>query len=478
MPAARLLLLLCFCLYSFAPGVEASTASEKCQNCHRYELDVDHQLACTRCHAGNPTADGVEQAHVGLIARPAHPDRMEKTCGPCHQQVHVIGKTIHFTLGKEINLVRRALGAEKSLAGPKELLEAKPNSGLLALGDDMLRRRCLRCHVYYPGDDYEATRGGTGCAACHLRYKQGRLFSHQFVKTPTDELCLRCHRSNFVGADYYGRFEHDFSSEYRTPMNAEGISLRPYGIEYHQLIPDLHQQAGMACIDCHTGAELMGNEGDKKKNGTVTCTDCHAPQGKPVSLVARLTGKKLLAPALRNKAHTGIVDRVDCYVCHAQWTFSDEGTHLMRMDAMNYEPWADLTAQGSYEVEAQLEEALYGNGSFDQPFMRDKFSGDLMLGLWLKGFGQRLWEKVTVCSDKSGKLRVCRPLLDLYLSYVDRDGKVVFDSQPIVRKEMKMLPYAPHTIGKAGLFYRRRLPAGWGDANSRTAEQQNVAPQK
>ena len=434
---------------------------EKCQDCHRYELDADHRIACTRCHAGNPAAEGAEEAHTGMIARPAHPDQMEKACASCHQQVHDIRSTIHYTLDREINLVRRALGAEKNVAGPKELLEAKADSGLVALGDDMLRRRCLRCHVYYPGDDYEATRGGTGCAACHLRYEQGRLLSHRFVRTPTDDLCLRCHYGNFVGADYYGRFEHDYNWEYRTPLNAEGVSPRPYGVEYHRLAVDVHKQAGMACIDCHTGAELMGSASDQTKKRTVACTDCHKQQGEPVSLVAKLTGKKLLAPALRNRAHIGFIDRADCAVCHAQWSFSDEGTHLIRLDAMDFEPWADLTVQSSYEVEEQLEDALYGSGSFDKPFMRDKISGDLMLGVWLKGFGQRRWEKVAVCADESGKLRVCRPLLDLYLSYVEEDGKVVFDSQPIVRKEMKMLPYEPHTIGKAGLFYRRRLPDGW-----------------
>ncbi len=346
----------------------------------------------------------------------------------------------------------------------------------------MLRRRCLRCHVYYPGDDYPATRGGTGCAACHLRYEDGRLVSHKFVKTPPDELCLRCHYANFVGADYYGRFEHDYNSEYRTPFDPEGVSQRPFGVEYHQLATDVHQQAGMSCIDCHSGAELMGEtagqqnhgadkskgQGEKKGGsasaGKVACTDCHALHGKPVTLSTRLTGKKLVAPPMQDKAHDRYNGKVDCAVCHAQWSFSDEGTHLIRLDIMDFEPWADLTVQSSYEVEEQLEDAIYGDGLYDKPFMRDKISGDLMLGIWLKGFGQRRWEKVAVCTDESGKLRVCRPLLDLYLSYVDRDGKVVYDSQPIARKEMKLLPYEPHTIGKAGLFYRRRLPGIGGNA--------------
>ncbi|MEJ2690488.1 MAG: cytochrome c3 family protein [Deltaproteobacteria bacterium] len=462
--------LLCCWHLSVAPGVQAKTTAEKCTSCHQFELDADHRMACTRCHAGNPTAGNAEEAHRGMVARPAHPDQMEKACGTCHQQVHSVRATIHFTLNKEINMVRRALGANKPLAGPDALVRQTTDKGLLALGDDMLRRRCLRCHVYYPGDDYPATRGGTGCAACHLKYKEGRLVSHQFIRTPPDELCLRCHYSNFVGADYYGRFEHDFNAEYRTPFDPEGVSHRPYGVEYHQLTPDTHQRAGMACIDCHTGAELMGEESGPAAKGSVACTDCHSLHGKPVPLVTRLTGKKLVAPAMQDKAHDRYVGKVDCAVCHAQWTFSDEGTHLIRLDVMDFDPWVDLTVQSSYEVEEQLEDALYGGGSYDMPFMRDKFTGENKLGLWLKGFGQRRWEKVAVCTDGSGKLRVCRPLLDLYFSYVDEAGKVIFDSQPIAKKEMKLLPYEPHTIGRAGLFYRRRLPGGEAEAKRPTAE--------
>ena len=124
---------------------------------------------------------------------------------------------------------------------------------------------------------------------------------------------------------------------------------------------------------------------------------------------------------------------------------------------MDFSPWGDLTVQSSYEVEQQLEEALYGNGGFDKPFMEDKFARDNWLGLWLKGYGQRRWERIPVCSDEEGRLQVCRPLLDLYLSYVDAEEKTVFDSVSITDAKRKLMPYTPHTIGKAGMFYLRKV---------------------
>ncbi len=129
-----LFLLLCGWLFVFASGVQAKTTPEKCQGCHKFELDADHRMACTACHAGNAAAGSPEEAHRGMIARPAHPDQMAKACGPCHQQVHAVRTSMHFTLAKEINLVRRALGADKPLAGPEALSSQKTDTGLVALG--------------------------------------------------------------------------------------------------------------------------------------------------------------------------------------------------------------------------------------------------------------------------------------------------------------------------------------------------------
>jgi len=450
-------------------SADQNKANPGCQGCHlTVRLDRAHDLACTSCHAGDNTTSDKDQAHAGLVAQPAHPEKMQRHCGACHAAaVNEATASSHFTLKNEVNAVRRAFGAGSEITGLTEIPIPGTTGSALDLADDLLRRRCLRCHVYSPGDGYPETVRGTGCAACHLEYAGGEQKSHAFVKSPADSQCLHCHYGNHVGADYHGRFEHDFGIEYRTPYRSDGSNPRPYGVEFHQLAPDIHQQAGMACIDCHNGAELMGaHTPDAKKNqGAVTCLTCHgwrtgthlnrnnltAENGHLV-LTTRLTGRKLVVPALKNPAHETHKDKADCAVCHSQWSFNDQGTHLIRYDYINYEPWAGLSVQGSFEVEDQLDLS-----SYEMPFMRDKLTQTPSRGLWFMGYGLRRWESPLIGKSPDGRLRVFRPILDLHLSFVNEEQKLIFDAVKPRKGTSRFLPYTPHTIGKAGAFYHERL---------------------
>ncbi|MGV1098147.1 hypothetical protein ACUUL3_01890 [Thiovibrio sp. JS02] len=440
-----------------------------CQGCHAaVRPDPAHDLGCGRCHGGDDRASDQEQAHAGLVARPAHPERMRQNCGACHaEEVREVAASSHFTLKNEVNLVRAAFGAGEELADLSQIPVHETITTPLALADDLLRRRCLRCHVYSPGDSYPETVRGTGCAACHLLQEGGGQKSHAFVKSPPDSQCLHCHYGNQVGADYWGRFEHDFGVEYRTPYHSDGSNPRPYGVEFHQLAPDIHQQAGMACIDCHSGAELMGRP--HAKNGgpeePLTCLRCHGwrpglspaqdnlevEEGRLV-LRTRLTGRKLVVPVPANAAHQTYGGQADCAVCHSQWTFNDQGTHLIRYDLQDYDPWAGLSVQGSFEVEDQLDLS-----SYEAPFLRDKLTDIPSPGIWFKGFELRRWELPLIGHDAGGRLRVFRPILDLHLSLVNKEGEVLFDAVAPRESGRRYLPYTPHTIGKAGAFYRERL---------------------
>ena len=137
----------------------------------------------------------------------------------------------------------------------------------------------------------------------------------------------------------------------------------------------------------------------------------------------------------------------------------------MRQDTDDYDPWAFLTVQGSIEVEAQLENNLYG-GDYTDPVMIDKLSGEARPGLWYKGFEQRRWEAILFCNDDQGKTTVCRPSLDLHLSYVNTNEEVIFDSVATMPDTRKIRPYTPHTTGKAGSFFRQRLSTHT-DANNK-----------
>ena len=147
-----------------------------CKGCHDdIKLDPAHQLTCTSCHGGVDNEGQIEKSHAGLIAQPSHPERMAATCGSCHpQQLASATHSLHFTLENKINTIRRHFGAENRLSAPVEIPVATSFTTALALADDMLRRRCLRCHVYAKGDDYTAVTHGTGCSACHLSFQGGQ----------------------------------------------------------------------------------------------------------------------------------------------------------------------------------------------------------------------------------------------------------------------------------------------------------------
>ncbi|MFQ6756987.1 MAG: hypothetical protein D9V46_02230 [Deltaproteobacteria bacterium] len=474
-------ILLFLCLLALAlSGCKESKAPEKpvvqetparppgCESCHpEVRLDPSHNLACTDCHGGNPKGATQELAHAGLISQPAHPDQMQKGCGGCHaRQVAEAATSLHFTAKNEVNAVRTAFGAQAPLASLTQIPTHETIGSSLDLADDLLRRRCLRCHAYNSGDSYPETVRGTGCAACHLAYTNGTMTSHAFSKSPGDSQCLHCHYGNFVGADYYGRFEHDFNLEYRTPYRTDGSETRPYGVEFHQLAPDIHQQKGMACIDCHSGAELMGgHSGAGKKEKAVTCLGCHGWRtGLPIPLdnlqveenrlvlFARLTGKKLVVPKLVHPAHKQYGKKAHCTVCHSQWSFNDQGTHLLRIDNPDHPAWSRLSVQGSREVEEQLDNPP-GQGTS----LRDKINEASSPSLWLKGYELRRWESPLIGIGTDGMLHIFRPILDLHLSMADANKKVLFDNVGVAPRQQRYLPYTPHTVGKAGAFFNERL---------------------
>jgi hypothetical protein len=469
------------CLLALAmPGCKKGKVPEKpvvqeapahppgCQGCHpTVRLDANHNLACTDCHQGNPEGTTQAQAHAGLASQPAHPDQMQKACGTCHaRQVSQAAASLHFSARNEVNAVRSAFGAQAPLASLAQIPIHGTITSPLELADDLLRRRCLRCHVYTSGDTYPETVRGTGCAACHLAYGNGKMSGHSFVKSPADSQCLHCHYGNFVGADYYGRFEHDFNQEYRTPYRTDGAETRPYGVEFHQLAPDIHQQKGMACIDCHNGAELMGRHtatGEKEK--ALACLTCHGwHKGMPLPLdnlrveanqlvlITRLSGKKLVVPQPVHPAHRQYEKKAHCTVCHSQWAFNDQGSHLLRTEHPEHPAWARLTVQGCREAEEEL-----GSSTGQAPSQQDKITGAASPGLWLKGYGLRRWESPLVGVGPDGRLQIFRPILDLHLSMADADNKVIFDNVGVEPARLRYLPYTPHTVGKAGAFFSERL---------------------
>ncbi len=436
----------------------------QCTNCHSVHTDTNHQQECISCHKGNNPAIDKDSAHLGYIPYPAHPDHLTESCGPCHAEiVDRITSSQHFTLYKITNVFRKAFGAKDTLTSFLETPKKSDPETPLELADDLLRRRCFRCHPYSSGDDYPSVTHGTGCASCHMVFVDGKPESHSFQK-PGDAQCLSCHYGNYVGSDYYGRFEHDFNVEYRTPFTTKNKYFRPYGVEYHQLKPDIHQLRGLLCIDCHSGRELMEKGGEKP-----SCEGCHQLKKLQHALPAHVkenqgvftlnsrNGQEHTIPLMQNTAHEGQTENISCQVCHAQWAFNDIGKHFLRSDTDNFDMWSNLSTQGSSEIETIVE----NNNSYDNaelpPLMSDGITGKPELGLWYKGFTMRRWETITLGRDDKGTITTMRPVLDCYLSWVDQDEVVRFDSVPSQAPDGGLRPYVPHTTGPAGFYYKERI---------------------
>ncbi len=417
---------------SCSPPYGYHAQKSKCKTCHKIKIDKAHDLGCTKCHKGNKRGYTKNLAHKGLIRHPASIKNARKYCAPCHNhEVETAMNRPHYTLEDEIEKVWKAFFPKdkpprvfeiKGIENPKDKKE---------LIIDLLARRCLRCHVYYDGDDYEETKRGLGCSACHLKFsKKGR---HVFHK-PTIKNCLSCHYGNFVGWDFVGWFEKDFPEDFRAPFKNGKQVKRPYGLEWIEMSEDIHAQKGFICSDCHGQNEFHGEKTTLEKG---SCRDCH-------NHLSKRFGHEEDSKA-------------SCASCHAKWGFYDFGIDLLRLDKPDMEDWSYIRFQGESEIE---------NG---QAFMLDKINNIPVNGVWIKGFKKRRWWPVILGITKEKKIGVIRPILDLSISYVNSDDDLIFDNiQPVLNDHIKplikdwylkeekepsiWLTYSPHTIGKADIF--------------------------
>lgn len=313
------------------------------------------------------------------------------------------------------------------------------------------------------------------------------------MKKVADERCLACHYANFVGWDYYGRFEKDYEEDYRAPLEHGRISLRSYGVEWHEMTPDVHRRAGMVCTDCHVLGPCQEEKGQKMQ---LSCVDCHISRedggsseaiGRSIGVnrvfderMARFRGPVMQLDRLGHRPLDW--KRVSCAACHAVWSVQDMGRSLTLQENPLWEEWSYLMVQGSSEVEEIVSYYLLKQG-FWQPFepgmeiagsmavwrdrnectqgislkpcMKNKFTDECGIGVWFEAFLQRRWAPVPLEIDATGRVSVMRHILDLELFYVNKENQTVINGLKPVSGRMQ--PYTPHTIGKADWFRSREV---------------------
>ena len=422
-----------------------------CLYCHRgiERISKNHKFRCTKCHEGNRRRRTLPAAHKNLIANPSDLDHASKYCGKCHaDQIEQVEQSNMATGKSMIEVTRYAWGAQEegeSLYSlrPKEekgeLFLPSPSEGEPV--DAFLRTKCLRCHLqgeapHRPGD----YRAG-GCAACHMIYsndghtltqdraiqskvrknraeREGRFkrkfaansltnpraypVMHKFTTAVPSVQCEHCHNENGIGNEFEGLFSPATRpNAFFKKTGADKPVL--YGAEHEFLLPDIHRERGMHCIDCHVATDLKGapSSSGLHTGVKIRCEDCHGTTSKkpretllnesdpetkkllasnslnpnlkrkikagdtillnsgnaPLThirkdknkwiLYSRVTGKKHVIPLLMEKkpvvAHTVArhMEVVECHACHARWSSGEWGMHVIREESLDLPKWKE-----------------------------------------------------------------------------------------------------------------------------------------
>lgn len=366
------------------PTIVIQTASGKvdmCLACHFEELDKAHArgvVACSACHLGNALSGDKVDAHKNMVKNPGELSIAHKTCGQtgCHQrEVGWVKNSLMTTNTGIINALRFYWG-ETHDRHEKLTVEILKKEKLDSPALSYFRKLCGSCHLGMEKGKlpaFLAEKGG-GCSACHLKVvasdaSEGKLHP-LIVRAAPMENCVRCHnRSGRIGLSYQGIYE---SEGYGTPYDTGDFSADTLsdGRFVRRLAPDIHQKAGLVCVDCHTQLEVMGDgalHSHLREQLEVRCEHCHSDKDMPaqilrvyekegenlypkkenksalprlsleksgneVMLKAKSTEKLHKLKALANECKNPQHSRLSCQACHSTWVPQCYGCHV-RYDA-------------------------------------------------------------------------------------------------------------------------------------------------
>lgn len=307
---------------------------ERCLSCHFgiEDLSPSHPnsvFGCVICHGGNGPDLTVRGAHLGLRGG-RNPARLDIASAGCGSSASVVGKC-HS--GRKSGLLDRVVNVPRSLMatnagiigvlrfqwgltessvaglgirsvsdGKTDLRPVPPErtaKGDFSLPNSHFRKFCAACHLW-TSTHREKMGRLQGCPACHAPYGRdgryrgsdptidreeiGHPSTHTITNRIPDDRCRSCHnRSARVGLNYHGEME---SAQYGTPFVRGG--LNDYTVSDDRfvlrLVPDIHHEKGMGCIDCHTGQDTMGDgtiHAHMEDQIEIRCEDCHGSYSTP-----------------------------------------------------------------------------------------------------------------------------------------------------------------------------------------------------
>ncbi len=270
---------------------------ERCVTCHEKASEdpggahARAALGCASCHLGNPLAFSKERAHEGLEKEPGALATVRETCGRegCHaREAARVASSLMARAAGIVSVDRFAFGEVPSPDGAGTMDDVLRAADPTA-AQSHLRKLCAGCHLgTRSASRDDAIHGnGSGCSACHVaRREKGSLpRAHPPIDSRvTDDRCLGCHsRSLRIALSYAGlaEIEPHQAKGPDAPCAAPGALVALHdGRPACRVAPDVHQAAGMACIDCHLHTDLMGDgtaRAHKEDQVEITCEACHGP---------------------------------------------------------------------------------------------------------------------------------------------------------------------------------------------------------
>jgi hypothetical protein len=310
LPAALVPALLCT-----AGCWAAAREPNGCVSCHRsLEAASPTHTDCASCHGGQPAAREAGDA-LGMhdLASASH---WEKSCGSCHRhQVERMKSSQMFTNAGMIGQIQATWEGDRdgityaAQPGARHRPDGTPFdharvADLDNLSGELYRKFCSRCHLARPNNALDPSGHAAGCAACHFPYEDDATYrgadttvrgrtsaspTHTMQGLPPMRACASCHHRSGRAALAYQGLNDGNNSLVPTRHGLPGPVAGSDDRTFTHTAPDVHFEAGMECIDCHTSREIMGDgySGvDMHDQLEIACEDCHGSGTRRPSLSA------------------------------------------------------------------------------------------------------------------------------------------------------------------------------------------------
>ena len=230
-------------------------------------------LLITSTASASPASEGMHAS--GTFSHSfIHEYNGAENCLVCHRQVSEdVATSIHNTwMGTAANIVGKEGTETGKLAGVNEFRAGITSNEAF----------CGECHAGFGLPEYDLSVGKVDCLICHApNYKKTATGPdpsidvlaavQSMVKSPTREMCLRCHAMAGGG-------DNNKRGDLELAMGAADVSKDL----------DVHMSAGMTCQDCHTFEDhhVSGRGMDLRVDDTptvISCDDkrCHGPKPHP-----------------------------------------------------------------------------------------------------------------------------------------------------------------------------------------------------